>query len=126
MLSNRPRVTAEGALDLLYHRNGTISEAASASFYLVRGRTILAPASDVLWGTVGTFVVELASEHYPVERTELTLDDAYAADEAFLTSTTRGVVPIVSLDDTLIASGSVGPVTADLVARYRRALSELA
>ncbi len=125
MLSNRTRVAAEGALDLLYHKDGRISEAASASFYLVRGRTILAPANDVLWGTVGEFVLGLASEEYAIQRTELTLEDAYEAHEAFLTSTTRGVVPIVSLDDRPIGSGSVGPVTTDLVARYRKALAEL-
>ena len=60
-----------------------------------------------------------------VERRELTLQTAFEADEAFLTSTTRGVVPIVELDDAPIGSGDVGPVTADLIERYRRALSEL-
>jgi len=124
MLSNRPRVIAEGALDLLYHRGGRISEAASASFYLVRGTTILAPANDVLWGTIGSFVLELARNDYAIERSELTLGDAHEADEAFLTSTTRGVVPIVALDDTPIGSGKVGPVTADLIGRYRSAVSE--
>ena len=44
MIRNRPRAVAEGALDLLYHDGGRIYEAASASFYVVRDGTILAPA----------------------------------------------------------------------------------
>jgi len=125
MLAHRPRVVAEEALDLLYHRAGRISEAASASFYLVRGGTILAPANGVLHGTVGAFVLGLVGAEYPVDYRDLTLDDAYSADEAFLTSTTRGVVPIVALDDRAIGTGEVGPVVTDLVRRFGAALDEL-
>ena len=122
MLKNRGRCADMGALDLLYHDRGRISEAASASFYIVRGDTITAPKTDVLWGTIGTFVLDLAKDCYTVVFGEVTLDAALAADEAFLTSTTRGVVPIVSLDDRRIGDGTVGPVTRDLMARFRKAV----
>ena len=46
----------------------------------------------------------------------VTLEDAFSADEAFLTSTTRGVLPIVQLDDNVIGDGTVGPVTRELMA----------
>jgi len=59
-----------------------------------------------------------------VEYRDFTLDEACSAQEAFLTSTTRGVVPIVALDDRAIGSGKVGPVVTDLIARYRAALDE--
>jgi len=124
MLKNRPLVASKNALDLLYHEKGRISEAASASFYLVRGNTILAPQRDVLWGTTGSLILDSVKEHYEVVFRELTLDDAFSSDEAFLTSTTRGVVPIVMLDDRRIGSGSVGPVTKQLIARYREALTK--
>lgn len=121
MLRNRPRADEQGALDLLYHDQGRVFEAASASFYVVRGRTIMAPADRVLWGTIGSFVLELADD-CEVVYGDVTLQDALAADEAFLTSTTRGVVPIVQLDDQPIGDGSVGPVTRELMARYRAAV----
>jgi branched-chain amino acid aminotransferase len=123
MLRNRPLAVAEGALDLLYHDRGKISEAASASFYPVRGNAILAPADSVLWGTVGSLVLDLARRRYEVVACDLTLDDAFAADEAFLTSTTRGVVPIVALDDRTIGDGKVGPVTEYLMAGWREVVS---
>jgi branched-chain amino acid aminotransferase len=124
MLKNRPRAVAEGALDLLYHDGGRIFEAASASFYPVRGNTILAPADCVLWGTVGSLVLDLARERYEVVACDVTLDDALDADEAFLTSTTRGVVPIVRLDEHTIGDGTVGPVTEYLMARWREVVSD--
>jgi branched-subunit amino acid aminotransferase/4-amino-4-deoxychorismate lyase len=45
--------------------------------------------------------------------------DLLGADEAFLTSTTREVTPIVRVDDRAIGAGVPGPVTLALLARYR-------
>lgn len=118
MLKHRPRVEEEGGMDLLYHDRGRVFEAASASFYVVRGDTILAPKDDVLHGTIGAFVLELAKDRYRVVHRDFSVDEACAADEAFLTSTTRGVVPIVSLDDRPVGTGHVGPVTRDLMRWY--------
>ncbi len=62
MLKHRSRVGDEGALDLLYHDGQRVTEAASASVYFVRGSTILAPKDSVLWGTIGSYVLDLAEE----------------------------------------------------------------
>lgn len=121
MLQHRSRIAEAGALDLLYHDGTRVFEAASASVYFVRGTTILAPKDSVLWGTIGSYVLELAKEHCDVIACDVSLEDALGADEAFLTSTTRGVVPIVSLDDTTVGDGAVGPVVRELMRRYREA-----
>ena len=52
-------------------------------------------------------------------------EDLFDADEAFLTSTTREVVPIVQVDDRAIGSGKPGPVTLALLDGYRRKAQEL-
>jgi branched-chain amino acid aminotransferase len=122
MLKHRSRVGDEGALDLLYHDGHRVTEAASASVYFVRGSTILAPKDSVLWGTVGSYVLNLAEERYEVVLCDISLEEALGADEAFLTSTTRGIVPIVALDDTPVGDGTVGPVVRYLMARYRAAV----
>lgn len=121
MLRHRERISEEGALDLLYHDHERIYEAASASFYVVIDGTIHAPANEVLAGTIGGFVLERAKESHPIVFRDISLEEALAADEAFLTSTTRGVVPIVWLDDHAIGDGTVGPVTKDLIRIFREA-----
>lgn len=123
-LRHRAETAQAGALDLLYHDGEFISEAATASFYIVKGGTVRAPHSDVLWGTIGQVALELAAVNHEVVLGMVTLEDAYAADEAFLTSTTRGVVPIVKLDDRPIGDGTVGPVTRELMEAYSRLLLE--
>jgi branched-chain amino acid aminotransferase len=122
MLQNRSRLGDEGALDLLYHDGERFTEAASASVYFVRGRTILAPKDSVLRGTIGSYVLELARDRFDVVACDIALDQAFEADEAFLTSTTRGVVPIVALDDRPVGDGSVGPVVRELMALYRESV----
>jgi len=122
MIQQRPETDAAGAMDLLYHDGEHVFEAASASVYFVRGTTILAPRDSVLWGTIGSYVLELARERYDVLFTDVTLADAFSADEVFLTSTTRAVVPIIAIDDTVIGDGTPGPITRELMAAYREAV----
>ena len=122
MLRHRTRCENAGAMDLLYHDGERVYEAASASVYFVRDGRIYAPADSVLWGTVGSLVLDMAGGDYEVVTGDIALGDALAADEVFLTSTTRGVVPIVRLDETPVGDGSPGPITRDLMARWQGAL----
>jgi len=122
MIQHRPSTEAAGALDLLYHDGEHVFEAASASVYFVRGNTILAPRDSVLWGTIGSYVLELARTRYDVLFTDVTLADAFSADEVFLTSTTRAVVPITAIDDTVIGDGKPGAITRELMAAYDEAV----
>jgi len=123
MLQHRKRTADAGALDLIYHDGERVSEAASASVYVVRGATIYAPVSGVLWGTVGSLVLEWARERFDVVKADISLVDLLSADEVFLTSTTRGVVPIVQIDEHDIGGGTVGPVTQVLMNGFRELTS---
>jgi branched-subunit amino acid aminotransferase/4-amino-4-deoxychorismate lyase len=118
-LKNHPRIDEAGAVDVLYHFNGVISEAATASFYVVRDSRIFAPDKGVLWGTIGSLVLELAEGHFELVYTEITLDEVLTADEAFLTSSVRGIVPIVRIDTNVVGEGSPGPVTRTLMRMYQ-------
>jgi len=118
-LKNHHRIEAEGAMDLLYHDGRVISEAATASVYVVKDGRILAPERGVLRGTVGTRVLELAAGRFDIVYGPVTLDDLFSAQECYLTSSVRGVVPITSVDARPIGTGEVGPVTRELMTLYR-------
>jgi branched-subunit amino acid aminotransferase/4-amino-4-deoxychorismate lyase len=53
-------------------------------------------------------------------------DDLFGADEAFLTSTSKEIVPIVRVDDRTIGFGRPGPITLRLLDAYRRKTAALA
>jgi D-alanine transaminase/branched-chain amino acid aminotransferase len=122
LLRHRRELDEAGALDLLYHDGEQVFEAASASVYVIRNGEILAQQSDVLWGTIGSLVLKLAKDRFPVVFREVTLAEAIDADEAFLTSTTRGIIPIVQLGEHAVGTGEVGPITRELMAAYRAAV----
>jgi branched-chain amino acid aminotransferase len=118
-LKNHPRIESEGAIDVLYHSEGTISEAATASVYIVRDGKIIAPGDGVLWGTVGGWTLKLAEEAgIPVEQRDVELVEVFSADECFLTSSVRNVVPITRVDDETIGDGKPGAVTKRLMELY--------
>ena len=126
LLKHHDVMADAGAIDLLYHDGERVTEAATASFFVVRDGRVLAPEADVLPGTVGQLVLEAAGGEFEVSYGDVTVDDVLGAAEAFLTSTTRGVVPIVEIDGRAIGDGRVGPVTRAVMERFDAAVASAA
>jgi branched-subunit amino acid aminotransferase/4-amino-4-deoxychorismate lyase len=123
-LRNHHKLDAAGAIDVLYHADGLVSEAATASFYVVRDGRICAPGEGVLRGTIGELVMGLTASEYELVLGPVTLEEAFGAEEAFITSSVRGVVPITRIDDSTIGDGTVGPVTTRLMEICRAAMKK--
>jgi len=86
---------------LLLNERGNLSECTSANIFVARGGTVYTPplSSGCLPGV--TREVLLTEVHVPgikVEEKDLTLDDVEAADEVFITSTTRNLLPVLSIE----------------------------
>jgi branched-chain amino acid aminotransferase len=107
---------------------GELSECSQANLFIVKDGGARTPGLDagLLAGITRAFVFELGSATgVKVEEAGLMDDDLFNADEAFFTSTTRELVPIVQVDDRTIGSGAPGPVTKKLLAEYRRRADEM-
>ncbi len=107
-----------------------ISECAQSNLFIVKNGLVLTPPIDagLLAGITRAFVFEIGTA-CGVSVRERTLEDQdlFTADEMFLTSTTREIVPIVTVNDSRIGSGVPGPIAHRLLAEFRkraRALSE--
>jgi len=106
---------AANATDLLFHREGVISETTRANFFVVNAQNqLLTSADSILRGITRKQILGLAKEHYEVIEGTLTLDDLQSAKEAFITSSTKGPMPVVLVDRIRIGSGEVGPVAKHL------------
>jgi len=100
---------------------GELAECTTANLFLVIDGVALTPplASGLLPGITREFLFEVGAEYgIPVREAVLRDPDLFGADEAFLTSTTRGVVPIVRVDDRTIGRGRPGVVTKRLMDAY--------
>lgn len=104
-----------GAADVLYHRDGLVSEFPRCNFFLVTpDGTVATPGNNILHGITRMRVIETASEVARVEVRDVKLEEVQLASEAFLTSTTKGILPIVQIDGKPVGSGKPGPVTLAL------------
>ncbi len=102
---------------------GELAECTTANLFVVKHGAALTPPVDagLLAGLTREFLFEVGADAgIPVREQTLKDDDLFGADEAFLTSTTREVVPIVGVDERTIGSGLPGPITRALLAGYRK------
>lgn len=113
----------DAAEALMRNHRGEFSECAQSNFFLVRQGEALTPPLDagLLEGVTRNFLFEVGrSSGVPVRETVLRDADLETADEAFITSTTRGVLPVTSIDGRAVSSGRPGPVTRALADGYDR------
>ena len=102
-----------GATETVLFRNGYLTEASASNVLLVRGGVIVAPPKDnqILPGITYDVAFELAREGgLPIEVRPVPKDEALAADEMWLSSSTKEVLAVTSLDGRPFAGGKPGPV----------------
>ncbi|MGQ9887233.1 MAG: aminotransferase class IV [Aggregatilineales bacterium] len=103
---------------LLVSADGSILEGFSSNFYAVLDGALRTAGAGVLPGVAQQIVFEVAPAVLPVQRQAARLADIPRMAEAFLTSSSRGVIPIVEIDGQPIGSGAPGPRTQAIRARY--------
>lgn len=106
-----------GSVEILYVTNGTILECTGSNVFIVKGGTLITPKENILQGITRKVVLELARET-SVEERVISLDEFFEADEVFITSSFKDIVPIISVDSRTIGAGAPGPVTRDLMQRF--------
>jgi len=110
------KIKEQEAYDVLYHQNNKVSEFPRCNFFIVRKDNTVVTAKDrVLHGVTRKNILKLASKRYKTEEGTITLDDIYQAKEAFLSSTTKRIVPIVQINNTIISDGKPGAISLSLL-----------
>lgn len=107
-----------GADEVLLVENGIVREAASSSFFGVRGGVIVTHPLDehILPGVVRDHVVTLArTATLSVEERPLLESELFVVDEAFITSTTMGVMPVAAIDGHPMRRGEITPLLQRLL-----------
>lgn len=120
----QPVLREKGVDEVLYHRDGVIAECPRSNFFLVTDRDVLVtPGANVLKGITRMKVLEAAKRQLAVEEREVRLEEIHGAKEAFITSTTKHVMPVTEVDGVPVGNGRIGPVAkllgAELLERVR-------
>jgi branched-chain amino acid aminotransferase len=114
-----------GAVEAIYRdAQDHLTEGTRANFFVFKGDTLITPGEGILNGITRQVILEVVPAAFAVVEAPLAYADLAAVDEAFLTSTTKEVLPIVQVDDLRIGDGTVGTRTQrvmQLFADYARA-----
>lgn len=114
----------QGAADLLFHKDGEVSELTRSNFFIFRGDTLITSDSNILNGITRKVVLELAAEHFNVEVRPLAYSELETADEAFTTSSTKWVMPIVQIGDNPVGDGKAGKRTLLLQDLFKKLVTD--
>lgn len=113
----RPWLQEMGGDDILYHdAGGLVTECPRCNFFIVTDAgTLVTPARNMLKGVTRKQVVELAVRlGIPVEERDLALAELPVAAEAFITASTKRIIPVCRIDDTLLPTPGGMSVTRRL------------
>ena len=102
---------------------GELTECTTANLFIVKNKVALTPPLEagLLPGITREFLFDIGKDTgVEVREQVMRDDDLFDADEAFLTSTTRELVPITTVNDRKIGTGKAGPITWKLLDAFRR------
>ncbi len=107
---------------IMLNSEGYVSECTGDNIFIIKDGQMFTPplSAGALYGITRGVVMELARQSgMSVSEPNLTRYDMFNADECFLTGTGAELIPVVKIDGRVIGTGKPGPVTKDLVTKYK-------
>lgn len=129
ILAVKRAIELRGDDAILCNREGEIAEGATSNVFMVRGGSLTTPPLEagLLAGITRQRVLGLCEQlGLRVDERRILPDELRLADEVFLTSSVRGVMPVTQLDDQPMSGGAPGPVTRRLMDANRAYLAKIA
>jgi len=117
-----------GADEALLVRDGLLLEGSSSTLFLCVGGTLITPPNShlILPGTSRDALLELAGDWLPSQVSEIESRDIESAEELWIASAGRGVLPVTRVDGKPVGDGLPGPLWQEMYARLQQHLDDLA
>lgn len=118
----RQQAIDQGATEAIMLREGQVTEGAATNVFIVQGGTVITPPKSnlLLPGITRDLVVELCHKHgLPCEERAITEEELREADEIWLTSSTKEIIPVTRLDAEPVGKGRAGPVWEQTLGHYQ-------
>lgn len=109
----QPTIKAAGADDVLYFFNGKVTECPRANFFIVtKLNEVLTPKDNILHGVTRKHILNLKG--YTIKEANISLEMLASAREAFISSSTKNILPVTTINRNAIGDGKPGPITRNL------------
>lgn len=112
------RMVINKSEDVIFYFNDEVRECARCNIFIVKNGLIYTPDKNMLWGVTRKHVIACAKETTMVIEKDISVSELFNADEVFITSTTRNIMPIVKIEDTLIGNAKPGDMTKKLMLSF--------
>jgi len=111
----QPMKEEYGVWDLLYYYKDEVLESPRNNFFIFKNNILITAKDNVLKGVTRKKILELAQGVFEVQERKLTFAELQEADEAFISGTTKRIIPVVKIDDWDVGDGKVGECTRKLI-----------
>ena len=109
------------AVEAVYlDQKGNVLEGTTSNLFAVIDGEIITPEEDILPGITRDVVLDIAASDYPIQLRAISRQELLEADELFLSSSNKEVLPVVMVDNQEIAHGAVGSVTSHVMELFRK------
>lgn len=115
-----PKMKKYKAVDVLYHFDKKVHETSRANIFMVKNEKIYTPNKNVLEGITRKRFIKAVASEYELGYKPFSFKKLLKADEVFITSTTKDVMPIVKIDKHKIGKGKTGKVCKKLIKLFNR------
>ncbi|PIE67403.1 MAG: branched-chain amino acid aminotransferase [Deltaproteobacteria bacterium] len=115
------KAAAEDAIEALYiDRSGLALECTTSNLFAFIQGELVTPGRGILSGVTRKVVLELAQGLFPIQIRDLSRTELVQADEVFITGTSKGLLPVVQVDEHTIGDGRPGPRTKQLMEEMKK------
>ena len=122
----RAKLKETNAAEVLYWDDSGISECSRSNIFFVDEEgSIHTPDKGMLRGITRKHALELAKQHFDVTERVIQFDEIPTFKEVFITSSTKGILPITTIDDLTIGDGKVGPVSQRMLELFGELIREV-
>jgi len=111
----QPFISLQAADDVLYFRDGSITECPRSNFFIItQNGEIQTPGENILKGVTRARIIQTARGQFEFREKTISPEEAIQASEAFISSTTKGILPVTLINGKTIGNGRPGAVTQAL------------
>ncbi len=119
----QPEKKRAGALEIVYHWDGKILEASTSNIFIVKNGEVITPKENILFGITRKKVLEILSKlGISFEERDIPLEEFFSADEVFITSSFKDVVPVIRADSREVGGGKPGPISLKIAEEFNKLL----
>jgi D-alanine transaminase/branched-chain amino acid aminotransferase len=109
------RMLENNAEDILFYYDNIVRECSRCNIFIIKGGLIYTPDKNILKGVTRHHVMNCLKEQFMVIEKDISIKELFEADEVFISSTTKNIMPVVKIEDQIIGNGAPGNITKLLI-----------